>query len=342
MLNLNYLRWRTIKAYYRGFRHKKIPSTLIVEPTNYCNLQCSYCPQGIYKDTNKKSREKGFMNLNTFNTIINKTNLCIRNISLYLHGEPFLNSDLPEFARIAYQNKISIAIYTNGLIVNEDIFRETLKWFPKLITISADLLSETTYNRFKKEAYYDKAVDKVKRISEISLETKSKTKLILRSIYAGEDKDEVNNFLNYWFKIPRLSTIQFTNPFVWPGERNADFLANKITKAGYYMCPQVWGPISIAWDGTAYHCSYDYCGKYPIGNINDNSFKEILNSRESVYFRKMHILGKRQSIELCSDCLIPRCRNTMITVKKNKYLTSASITKDKVFESISKLYLSVD
>ena len=65
-------------------------TSLIIEPTNTCNLRCSFCFV-----TEGMSREEGFIDLALFKKVINDTpeleHLCMHNL-----GEPLLHKEIFE------------------------------------------------------------------------------------------------------------------------------------------------------------------------------------------------------------------------------------------------------
>jgi MoaA/NifB/PqqE/SkfB family radical SAM enzyme len=66
------------------------PTTLMLEPVNFCNLKCPLCPtgQGMIK------REKEMLNLEKSKKIIHQLGPEIIHLRLWNWGEPFLNKDL--------------------------------------------------------------------------------------------------------------------------------------------------------------------------------------------------------------------------------------------------------
>jgi radical SAM protein with 4Fe4S-binding SPASM domain len=58
----------------------------------------------------------------------------------------------------------------------------------------------------------------------------------------------------------------------------------------------------ILWDGRVAACCYDYNGEYTFGNINENSFLDIWNSKKYRYYREKLI--KYKKLELCEYCSI--------------------------------------
>lgn len=86
------------------------PSSIIIEPTNICNLACPVCPTFLEMD-----RPKGFMSYETFKFIIDDIKGKIRNISMNFSGEPTLNRALWRFVTYAQKNDVKVLVSTNSM-----------------------------------------------------------------------------------------------------------------------------------------------------------------------------------------------------------------------------------
>ena len=83
-------------------------TSLIIEPTNTCNLRCSFCFV-----TEGMSREEGFMDLALFKKVIDDTpeleHLCMHN-----WGEPLLHKEIFENEARNYGLKVTKTIDISG------------------------------------------------------------------------------------------------------------------------------------------------------------------------------------------------------------------------------------
>ncbi|MBP7310807.1 MAG: SPASM domain-containing protein, partial [Candidatus Cloacimonetes bacterium] len=66
-------------------------------------------------------------------------------------------------------------------------------------------------------------------------------------------------------------------------------------------CRRLWTQPVINWDGEMNICCYDKDGSFPIGNIDDTSFRDLWFGK---YMNKMRaaILKNRAAIEICRNC----------------------------------------
>lgn len=330
---------RFVRAYLRWGRQKKIPSAVNVEPTNICNLTCPICPHGATRlgVIPPFKRKRGYLTLETFDKILEGCPPHIRTMALYLHGEPFLNPHLPEMAKKAKENNILATIFTNGLLLKPDQIEQILQAQPQSITVSMDIISPKSYLLHKGVNLFHKACEQLLMIASVFARNKGRTKLFLRTIYGGEGSEDILAFLDRWFSVKGLHAIQVTHAFPWPRRSDANLVGSRLIANKDAECPQTWNALNICWNGTVTPCSFDYEAEYPIGNIHDAPLDKIINSRAARHFRRMHILGKRESIPLCSNCVLPRYLFEIVTVFCAQYARMNTDRKMKVLNRITNL-----
>ena len=66
-------------------------------------------------------------------------------------------------------------------------------------------------------------------------------------------------------------------------------------------CARLWFNPVITWDGKVIPCCFDKNAEYVMGDLNNESFREIWDGPKFMIFRKS-ILSGRQMIEMCKDC----------------------------------------
>jgi radical SAM protein with 4Fe4S-binding SPASM domain len=73
-------------------------------------------------------------------------------------------------------------------------------------------------------------------------------------------------------------------------------------KMKFFPCKIPLQLIVITKDGNVLPCFEDYFQKNIMGNINNNSLKEIWNNQKFVEFRKNLAIGLRYKYHACKDC----------------------------------------
>src|SRR3989344_921553 len=158
-----------LKAFF-SFKFKKetcnyYPIKVYIEPTNFCNLKCNFCPHRIMK------REKGYMNLKLFKKILNDSPNFIKQVYLFHSGEPLLHPKIGQMILELNKRNIKSCIFTNAHFLTEKKARE-------IIDVGLDILSVS---------YHDKnAYENIIKFQKL-IANKKKPKLIVQKLECEED-----------------------------------------------------------------------------------------------------------------------------------------------------------
>jgi radical SAM protein with 4Fe4S-binding SPASM domain len=291
---------------------KKTPSVIIIEPTNFCNLKCSCCPQG---NIPKTERRQGFMNRETFLQILNNIDLPIKEICLYLHGEPFLNKDLDFFvAQIDKLEKVLTSIYSNGYNIDIELVKKVLAYKKVRFSFSMDIYNKEKYEEIRKPARYAVALESLALIDKVFAEYNRKYELTMISNKEINEQDIVNQLFTQY---KQLKKISFSTEFPWPEHFFTGDLKGNILKRRNY-CKSITNFVSVFWTGEVTMCSYDFSGKLIIGNLTQTSLSKIYNSKQARKIRKRHLFRQWDKTPICKNCLLPRFISKTISFNRPK------------------------
>ena len=239
---------------------------------------------------------------------------------------------------LARERKISVNLFSNGLAPGmRDSLERVLQEQPRSLCLSMDLISKRGYAHLRGADKFDEAQNQLMLMAPMFTRRDVKTKLVLRSIYTGESREELQSYLHRFLSLDGLQSVQITHAFPWPGRTDADVLGSRLARNRDAVCPQVWNAMNVYWDGTVVPCSFDYDAQYPVGNVNDAPLDEIANSPQVRRFRRMHIFGRSQNIPLCRDCLLPRFVTNVIVVQKKSYAKMNEEQKEQMLRNIMDL-----
>lgn len=290
------------------------PPTIMVEPTNICNLKCPLCPTGA----GLIKRKKGFMTLLNFKKIIDEMGDYIIHLRLWNWGEPLLNQDIFKMISYAKQKKIFVNISTNSHLLNKEISKGLVESGLDELIVSIDGASEETYKKYRKGGDFKKIIDSLKFLIQEKKRLNKKLPYInLQFIIMKHNEHEINKIkkLAKDINIDQLSfkTVGVMDYFSkedirkylpekdkysrYTKERNKLFLKRKIKN----WCDFLWEEFIINWDGEVVPCCFDMNNSYVFGNVFKQSIKKIWNNKEYVNFREK-ILKNKKEIPLCKQC----------------------------------------
>lgn len=278
---------------------------IYIEITNICNLSCDFCPQ--------TKRKPEFMKIEIFKRILNEIKPYGNHVYFHVKGEPLLHPELDKFLDICDEMGFRANITTNGTLIKKAGDKIINK--PALRQINFSLHSfDGNEIKGSMEDYINDIISFTKETLRIS-----DTKVALRFWNLTRDnhvnvKSQRNrrilDVIEREFELPyrieeKISSergvkigeklyLNQDHEFEWPGlECEED--------DGRGFCYGLRNQIAILVDGTVVPCCLDGEGIINLGNINEMSFKEIINGKRARDL--FEGFSRRQSVEeLCKKC----------------------------------------
>jgi len=283
---------------------------ILIEPTNFCNFQCEFCPinRGL-------KRKKGYMTLDNFKKIIDEIKGKKDYIYMNFAGEPTMNRDIWKFARYARDNGIKSMISTNGSILNTYKPEEILGSGLDRLMIAIDGASPETYIRYRQSLsgknYFTEVIDNVKKLAE-AREAWTGDAPVLQVQFVvfkhNQHEAELMKQLSHELGVDAL-TLK-TPAFMFGKQSDVkvqvdDFDTETRFKRKTYKriwCGWLWQGV-ILWNGDVTTCCYDYEGEHVVGNVfKDGGFWNVWNSKRFNLMRRAVLKG---TPKLCQKCELP-------------------------------------
>ncbi len=274
-----------------------LPVRLWVEPTSWCNLACSMCPN---KDLDKK--QKGYMDFGLFRKIIDEASRFVFDIHLLHRGESLLHPDFFRMVRYARRAGIITRFHTNGTLLDEDNSRRLIESGLDQFAFSFDGYDAETYERIRVRADFEKTVANIIRFLEIKKEMGARRPVTILELidfpglFRGEGKKKREAFLARFWGLP-LDKIKVKNLHNWAGDKGAARPAGR-----YLPCTFLWQALIIFWDGSVLPCTQDFHGLYPVGNVRDSSLAEIWNGERMRELRRRVAAADIKGLAACEQC----------------------------------------
>lgn len=259
---------------------KKITS-LIIEPTNTCNLRCTFCFV-----TEGMTREGGFMDLDLFKKIIDDCpdleHLCMHN-----WGEPLLHKDIFKMIEYAKNKGVNyVVMNTNGTLVTDKIIDRIVDSKLDIIRFSIDGSAET-FKRVRgvELQNIEQNINKLKKVKE-----KRRPKLKMGVVFTVEEDTEgdAEDYIAHWEKIVDHVRLQ----------------PKLITSPRTEVCPEPfgkdYGKLVVLWDGRVIPCCVDYNANLTIGSVQNNTIPNLWKNEKMDLLRKQHLKG--QFPDTCANC----------------------------------------
>lgn len=278
------------------YNYYEVPPILQIEPTNYCNCNCICC------STSRTSREKGYMDFNLFQKIIDDAvKIGVKGIHLFLHGEPLLHLKFVDMVKYIKYKNLDITVHTNGMLLNKEKIKAILRSGVNRndqFRFSILGYSKENHERIMRGINHEKVLKNIFDFLELREKSKTDGPIIEVEFYLmPENKQEEKQFVKYWQKkVDGVRVNNISKSFLEYKNREKTTPFRKIT------CFDLWERMTIYWNGDVTMCDSDIDGDYIIGNLEGESIKEIWNSKKLLSIKKLHEEKQFQKIPLCSKC----------------------------------------
>jgi radical SAM protein with 4Fe4S-binding SPASM domain len=276
---------------------------IYVEIGNICNLQCSFCPE--------VDREKFRLSEEQLRRTLNQIKPHTDRACFHLMGEPTAHPLFARFVEVAAEIGVPLEITTNGTLLNPELEAALLS--PIVHQVNFSLQSFLDNFPGKNIATY---LGKILAFTERALEARPDLYLNYRlwNLQAGETEDsrneEILRAVEEKFSLsinrrvePRLTKsknlkgrlyLHYDTRFEWPHPVNP-----VVREKG--TCQGTRTHVGIHADGTVVPCCLDKEARIPLGNVNRQSFQEVLGGAR---FQAIHQGFQKGQIaeDLCKRC----------------------------------------
>jgi len=297
---------------FKSQKAKGLPLSITIEPTTACNLGCPECPSGLKQFT----RPEGNLKTDFYKKVIDEAKHHAFYLNFYFQGEPFINPDFLGMVSYANQQKMYTATSTNAHFLTDRKAKETVESGLSRLTISIDGTTQETYESYRKQGELDKVLEGTKNILKWKKELKSKTPYVIfqflvvkpneHQIEDAKQLAEEMGVDEIRFKTAQLYDYEHGNELMPSIEKYARY---KKKKDGTYQlknkmlneCWRMWSSCVVTWDGKIVPCCFDKDAKHQLGDLAQNSLKNIWQNEKYTGFRKA-LLTNRQEIDICQNC----------------------------------------
>jgi len=289
-----------------------MPIRISIEPTNICNLFCKECPTGMQI----LKREKGNIDIEIYKKIIDEIYSYLTSITLYFQGEPYLNKSLFKMISYANEKNIYTTTSTNAHFLDNENIKKTFKSDLDEIIISIDGTNQEIYEYYRKGGNFNTVLQATKNIiNEKKTINIKKPTVIIQFLVFKTNEHQIADIKQLAESIG-VDKLELKSAQIYNFENNNNLIPTinkysryKKNKSNVYTiksklknrCWRMWTNPVITISGDVIPCCFDKDAKYIMGNVYNNTFKEIWQSKKYQNFRKK-ILKSRKNIEMCRNC----------------------------------------
>jgi len=289
-----------------------LPFTLSIEPTTACNLRCPECPSGLRAFT----RPTGNLRPDFFRRTIDDLYRDLYFLIFYFQGEPYINPEFLDMVKYASKRGIYTITSTNGHFLSEENARQTVVSGLDRLIISVDGSTQEVYEQYRKSGKLELVLQGARNVVKWKKQLGSKTPhLIFQFLVVRPNEHQIPDIYRLAREIGidevKLKTAQIYdyaqgNPLIPSIDQYSRYRQQadgtyRIKNRLLNHCWKLWHACVITWDGMVVPCCFDKDAQYRMGNLQEQSLREVWQQKPYQDFRK-NILKGRDQIDICTNC----------------------------------------
>lgn len=288
------------------------PFLLYVDPSSACNFRCQFCPTGHIDLIKNSDYKRSLMDLGLFEKLIDglsEFSQPLKVMRMNKIGEPLLNKQLSEMIALAKNSgRVEhIDLATNGALFTEELLTKMLTAGLDRLNISLEGINAEQYLKHAKvKIDFAEFVRKIKWLYVNKGDCEVTIKVPGNYLTADQQSEFYDTFGEHCDRI----FVEGIAP-IWPGfdvEERSGFEV-KMDQGQYQqdleeksVCSYLFYAMAVNSDGTISACCPDWDQKLVIGDLKQQTIKQVWNSEKMQELRLLHLEGQRKMNPVCRDC----------------------------------------
>ncbi len=287
-------------------------NTIYFHITDFCIYKCKQC--GILKEWKSAGNKRRYMNYDKFVRYFNKFVHGIEALEhafgfkyqrekILIHtqggGEPLIHPKFNEIISYITNHGFPIKLTTNGALLNgkkaDALFNADLRE----LHVSIDAATPEVYADVRKAGQFEKVVNNLLTFISRYQGRKKRPAFSVSFFNAPHNNKDLKLFCEFWAPRVDVVWIQKYIDYINNREGNVNEEADDVQSMNRIFCPRLPGFFMIGESGKVIGCQ---CGNYVAGNLEEQSFEEIMLSEKRIHMFECQEKGFFNKIEECRDC----------------------------------------
>lgn len=289
-----------------------LPISLSIEPTTSCNLRCPECPSGLRAFT----RPTGMLQPAFFETVLQELSPTLTYLIFYFQGEPYLNRGFLQMVQMAHKRGIYTATSTNAHYLTDEVAKATVESGLDRLIISIDGTTQEVYEQYRVGGKLEKVLEGTRQVVKWKKTLQSATPHIIFQYLVVRPNEHQIADVHKLAREMGVDEVKLKTAQVYDYEQGNDLIPT-IDKYARYApqadgtwriknkllnhCWKLWHSCVITWDGKVVPCCFDKDASHQLGELTNQSFREIWHSEAYHTFRSA-VLRSRSEIDICTNC----------------------------------------
>jgi radical SAM protein with 4Fe4S-binding SPASM domain len=251
-----------------------------------------------------------------FKKVIDEIHQELLYLIFYFQGEPYLNPSFLELVKYATSKNIYTATSTNAHYLDDNNARKTIESGLDRLIISIDGTTQETYESYRIGGKLSKVLEGTRNVVRWKKELKSKTPhIIFQFLVVKPNEHQINDIKKLALETG-VDEVALKTAQIYDYEQGSELIPTnqkysryEQTETGKYTiknqllnhCWKLWHSCVVTWDGRVVPCCFDKDAEYKMGDLKENSFREVWKNPAYYAFRSS-VLRSRSEIEICKNC----------------------------------------
>jgi radical SAM protein with 4Fe4S-binding SPASM domain len=286
---------------------KGMPLAAGIELTNYCNLNCPECNSG----SGIMTRDRGYISIELFEKIVTELGPYLYNLNLYFQGESMMH---PQFFPVLEKcGDIRTTLSTNGHFLSPENADKIVGSRLHTLIVSLDGMDQSAYSSYRVNGDFRTVIDGIRNISDSKKKNSSRLKLVIQFLVNRNNEHQVEAVKK--FAAEMKASLQLKSMQIINKDSHETWLPSSGKFRRYIKsnteyaiksrlpdrCARLWFNPVITWDGKVVPCCFDKNADHVMGDMSQDSFRNIWNGEKYRQFRESILTG-RKMIDICRNC----------------------------------------
>jgi len=294
-----------LTAVYGGDRvPPPAPAALLIGITNKCNLRCDFCFHAGNDIPTGLRRPKGLMTEERFAAIIDQARGWCTHLHFGLFGEPTLHPRFLDFVRLAVEAQLTVAVFTNGTLLDAERARELVEIGPASVTFSLEGHTPEEYTRLRVGSRWDGVMDNLRGLVAAKRAAGRRCPVIVARGIALESLAGQRRAHADYYRAMGVDQVMWMPAANWSGSLRGPqgSVPASVPPERTQRCTFPSLQLGIDWDGTAVPCCADFNAKNALGNVDVTSLRDLWNGAELAGLRRSLATCSRDHIDATTGC----------------------------------------
>jgi MoaA/NifB/PqqE/SkfB family radical SAM enzyme len=315
---------------------KKLPTIIIIDVTNSCNLRCPVCPV-----TFAMTRPRGLMKMEIFRQIVDDFVDEKAKPAMYFNfsGEPTMNKALPEMIAYASERGHDTFVSTNATKLSSELIEQMLNAGLGRINLCIDGFDAEAQEAYRVGSKFEQVKANIENFLAIKQRLgASKTVTVLQTLLTSYSEKQIDAMIEWAdnigfdqvrFKTFSLGSYTDDDQHLKYGHlvpKNHDLQRHQNEKISL-LCDVPLYQTVVFWEGDLGLCCIDYDRMIKLPNVDKVGFKKAYLSDEAAKARRH---GYTKQFEICQSCSYSNADNMGFKIKLDKLRAKRAAEPGKV------------